>query len=446
MGQLPEAMAHYRETLRIRPEHVQAHINFGNAQRDSGRLGDAQASYRLALQIRPDSAAAHSNLGAILHLQGRVVEAESSYRHALRIDPMLAETHANLGNIFRERSCFVEALQCYRQGRIANPGLAIVHSNLASCVAQMSDFCEVVAVSDEALALAPNDEAIWEQRLYNLSYHPDLSAEAIYAEFVRWGDRFPEPVQDFSAHDQTPGRRLRIGYVSPDFRRHTSRFFFWPLFANHDPAAVELVAYSNVAVEDDVTQDFKGLFAHWRNIRGVPDQDVASLVRRGQIDILVDCCNHMRDARLGVFALKPAPIQATWLGAAWTTGLKAVDYALIDPYMAPEGTLTRESIVRLPHCFVAYRPPEPTPEVAPAPCLKNGFVTFGYSGRSERLNHHTFCVWGEILRQNPSARLILDFRSFADPATQDHYRAFMTRQGWMPAGSSCATVPTSLKG
>jgi protein O-GlcNAc transferase len=429
MGQLQEAMAHYQETLRIRPEHVQAHINFGNAQRDSGRLGDAQASYRLALQIRPDSAAAHSNLGAILHLQGRVVEAESSYRHALRIDPMLAETHANLGNIFRERSCFVEALQCYRQGRIANPGLAIVHSNLASCVAQMSDFCEVVAVSDEALALAPNDEAIWEQRLYNLSYHPDLSAEAIYAEFVRWGDRFPDPVLDFSAHDHTPGRRLRIGYVSPDFRRHTSRFFFWPLFANHDPAAVELVAYSNVAVEDDVTQDFKGLFAHWRNIRGVSDQDVARRVKDDHIDILVDCCNHMRDARLGVFTLKPAPIQATWLGAAWTTGLKAVDYALIDPYMAPEGTLTRETIVRLPHCFVAYRPPEPTPEVAPAPCLKNGFVTFGYSGRSERLNHHTFCVWGEILRQNPSARLILDFRSFADPATQDHYRAFMTRQG-----------------
>jgi predicted O-linked N-acetylglucosamine transferase (SPINDLY family) len=156
---------------------------------------------------------------------------------------------------------------------------------------------------------------------------------------------------------------------------------------------------------------------------------VASLVQRDQIDILVDCCNHMRDARLGVFALKPAPIAATWLGAAWTTGLKTVDYALIDPHMAPEGTLTRESIVRLPHCFVAYRPPEPTPEVAPAPCLKNGFVSFGYSGRSERLNHHTFRVWGEILRQNPTARLILDFRSFADPATQEHYRQFMSRCG-----------------
>jgi predicted O-linked N-acetylglucosamine transferase (SPINDLY family) len=279
------------------------------------------------------------------------------------------------------------------------------------------------------LRLKPGDAAGWEQRLYTFSYHPDLSAEQIYAEFVRWGDRFPDPVVDFSAHDRTPGRRLRIGYVSPDFRRHTSRFFFWPLFANHDPAAVELYAYSNVKIEDDVTGEFKGLFDHWRNIRGVSDDEAARMIREDRIDILVDCCNHMRDDRLGVFTLKPAPIQATWLGAAWTTGLKMVDYALIDPYMAPEGTLTREAIVRLPHCFVAYRPPEQTAEIAPPPCLENGHITFGYSGRTERLNHRTFRVWGEILKQNPTARLILDYRTFSDPPTQTHYRQFMDKHG-----------------
>ncbi len=185
-------------------------------------------------------------------------------------------------------------------------------------------------------------------------------------------------------------------------------------------------------MDDDITQEFKGQFDPWRQIRDVKDEAVARMIREDGIDILVDACSHMRDDRLGVFTLKPAPIQVTWLGAAWTTGLKTMDYALIDPYMAPEGTLTREVIVRLPHSFVAFRPPSQTADIAPPPCLKNGYITFGYSGRTERLNHHTFRVWGEILRRIPSARLILDFRAFADPLTQEHYRQFMARQGMNP--------------
>ena len=222
---------------------------------------------------------------------------------------------------------------------------------------------------------------------------------------------------------------MRVGYVSPDFRRHTSRFFFEPLFEHHDKGEVELFAYSNVLRDDSHTERFKKLFDHWRPIRGVADQAVADMVRRDRIDILVDGCNHMMDHRLGIFTLKPAPIQVTWLGAAWTTGLPMVDYVLFDQYMAPEGTLAREKIVRLPGCFVAFRPPEETAEVAPLPAQRNGYITFGYSGRTERLNHKVFRAWGEILRRLPQARLILDFGPFADPPTQAYYREFLAKHG-----------------
>ncbi|MDD5177609.1 MAG: glycosyltransferase, partial [Sterolibacterium sp.] len=267
-------------------------------------------------------------------------------------------------------------------------------------------------------------------RLYIYSYHPDLSAEEIYAEFVRWGDRFPVPADDrFPALSREPARRLRVGYVSPDFRQHTSRFFFEPLFAHHDKSQVELYAYSNVLREDEHSERFKKLFDHWRPIRGVGDRAAAELIRGDGIDILVDCCNHMADDRLGIFTLKPAPVQVTWLGAAWTTGLPMVDYVLFDRHMAPEGTLTREKIIRLPGCFVAFRPPEGTAAVAPLPALKNGQVTFGYSGRTERLNHKVFRAWAEILKRLPEARLILDFAPFADPPTQAYYREFLGGQG-----------------
>lgn len=430
---LDEAETSYRRALQIQPDLAAAHSNLGNTLTRLGRLDEAEASHRRALQIQPDTAETLSNLGASLQAQGRVNEAEASYREALKINPNLAAAHSNLGVTLMEMGRLAEAAACHRTALAFDPSYAAAHQNLATTLAYLSDYEHVVAESDAALHLNSDAMVDWEQRLYIFSYHPDLSAQEIYAQFVRWGDRFPDPVVDFSAHDRNPNRRLRVGYVSPDFRGHTSRFFFWPLFANHDPAAVELFAYSNVRNEDAATQQFKELFDHWRIVRGVKDGDVAAMIREDHIDILVDGCSHMRDDRLGVFTLKPAPVQVTWLGAAWTTGLKMVDYALIDPYMAPVGTLTREAIVRLPHSFVAYRPRETTAEIAPPPCLKNGFITFGYSGRTERLNHHTFRVWGEILRQNPSARLILDFLPFSDPPTQAHYTAFMLKNGMNPA-------------
>ena len=394
-GRNKEALIHMRRAVVLMPKDVEAHNNLGVALGGLWQLEDAVASYRRALAISPDFAEAHYNLSTALKDLGQLYGAAASCRRALAI-----------------RFDYAEA-----------------HSNLSLALAYLSNFDQVVEESDTALALKPDDPTIWEQRLYVYSYHPDLAVKQIYEEFVRWGNRFPDPELDFSKHDRTPGRRLRIGYVSPDFRGHTSRFFFWPLFANHDQIAVELYAYSNVSIEDGFTKKFKGLFEHWRNIRDVADCEVAQMIREDRIDILVDGCSHMRDDRLGVFAMKPAPIQATWLGAAWTTGLKTVDYALIDAYMAPEGTLAREAIVRLPHCFVAYRPPDETAEILLAPCLKKGHITFGYSGRTERLNHRVFKVWGEILRRIPTAKLVLDFRLFTDPATQAHYRQLMTAQG-----------------
>jgi predicted O-linked N-acetylglucosamine transferase (SPINDLY family) len=188
-----------------------------------------------------------------------------------------------------------------------------------------------------------------------------------------------------------------------------------PFFANHDKSAVEITAYSNVKVEDEFTDQFKAVFDHWRDIRDLSDNDAAELIRADGIDILVDGCNHMRDDRLGVFALKPG---------ARTRNTKG---ALFDPYIAPPETFARENIVRLPHCFVPFQSMAQTDLPAPPPCLKNGYVTFAYSGRTERLNHHTFRVWSEILRRLPTAKLVLDYHLFL--SNSSHFRALMASHG-----------------
>lgn len=430
LGRFDEAIEHYRKALALQPDLLELCLSLGHAFKNQGKLDAAVESYRKALVLRPEFAEAYSDLGCVLHMQDRFDAAIESCLKALELKPDFADAHRNLSLSLKMAHRYAEALQHAQRAAQLHPGVAGDHQSIAMMLGHLSDYAKVVEHSDAALALKKDDYRIWENRLYMYSYHPDLRADQIFAEFIRWGDRFPVPApQAFAERDRGAGRRLRIGYVSPDFRRHTSRFFFEPLFAHHDHGQVELFAYANVKNEDIYTERFKGLFDQWRDIRDVSDLEVADLVRRDGIDILVDCCNHMVDDRLDVFIHKPAPIQVTWLGAAWTTGLSMVDYVLFDRYLAPQETLAREKIVRLPGCFVAYRPPQETADVAPPPALENGYLTFGYSGRTERLNHKVFRAWGEILRRLPEARLILDFTPFADTATQDYYRGVLTQYG-----------------
>ncbi len=442
LGRFDEALAPLQQAVDCASGDAGALSNLGFALQNRRRPVEAEVNLRLALRYRPDFAAALMNLGATALSQDRFDEAEQWYRAGLALEPDYVPGHSHLAQVLDEQGRLVEAVAGYRQTlallespKAKHQGVALdvtrahAHQGASSSLAKLSDYADVVTHSNAALAAQSEDANIWERRLYAFSYHPDLPVEKIFDEFVRWGNRFPLPAVDFSHHDRTPGRRIRVGYVSPDFRRHTSRFYFLPFFSNHDHAQVELFAYSNVKQDDEYTARFRQCFDHWRDIRDVDDDSVARLVRADGIDILVDGCNHMRDDRLGVFTRKPAPIQVTWLGAAWTTGLEAVDYVLFDPHIAPPETLAREKIVRLPHCFVPFQSLADTDLPQPPPSLAKGHVTFAYSGRSERLNHHTFRVWGEILRRMPTARLVLDYRHFAEPHNRVHFLALMQQQG-----------------
>lgn len=427
-----EALALLQRAVALNPVNSVERTDLGGCLILLDRLDEAEAEFRRVIELSPGEARAYSLLGVVRMYQDRLEAAVALYQQAISLQPTSVEAYANLAETLRLGGRLVEARANCEKALLLDPNLATGHQLIGILSAYLADHSLTLPESDEALALSHGSRAAWEARLYTFSYHPDLSAEAIYGEFVRWGDRFPDPATDFSAHDRTPARRLRVGYVSPDFRKHTSRFYFMPLMAHHDHAAFETVAYSNVAMADEHTEAFKAVFDQWRDIRGMTAEDAARMVREDRIDILVDCCNHMRDHRLDVFVHKPAPIQVTWLGAAWTTGLKAMDYVLFDPYIAPEGTIAREQIVRLPNCFIAYRPPGTTAPTVPPPALATGQVTFGYSGRTERLNRHTFRVWGEILRRIPGSRLILDYPPFADPPTQAQFRALMAEQGLAP--------------
>ena len=434
LGELEASLLSFSRAIELRPDLADPYYNLANALKKLGRLKDAEVSLTKAIELRPGFAEAHNNLGTTLLGLDRFSEAEASFRVAIALDPNFADSYSNLSIAIQNRYRFVSSLEYLDQAITLRSDSPHALQRKATLLSYMSDFREVTSLSDSALELAEGDDlpSIWQQRLYLWIYHPDLSAEEIRDEHIKWGNQYGSIGQmDFRDHDRDPLRRLKIGYVSPDFRGHTCRFYFNPLFSFHNHEKVELFAYSNVLMEDEHTSQMKTYFDVWRDIRELSDEAVAEIVRQDKIDILVDGCGHMRDTRLEVFGHKPAPIQVTWLGSAWTTGLPQMDYALFDQHMAPEGTATSEEIVRLPRTWAAFQPGDRAMQsvVKPLPASSNGYVTFGYTGRTERLNYKVFNVWARILGRLPQARLILDYRPFTDPETQDYFRGFLEEHG-----------------
>jgi len=227
------------------------------------------------------------------------------------------------------------------------------------------------------------------------------------------------------SHSNTvePERKLRIGYISPDFKRHVVSYYFEPLLDEHNRDVVEVYGYGNIDRPDPTTSRLQKKFDCYRSIWDVNDDAVARVIEQDKIDILIELAGHTRNNRLLVLARKPAPVQVTYLGYADTTGMEAVDYLLTDRLTAPPESqkFYTEQLAYLPGGSVCYTPPENAPDATPLPAAKKGYVTFGAFTNNRRLNRPLLEVWAEILKLTPNSRLLLGFRGGGDEKVQEHY-------------------------
>ena len=229
---------------------------------------------------------------------------------------------------------------------------------------------EARAATRRAVALKPALRLAWSNMLLDLNYADDLDAAALTAEHRAWGETQAElAAAPAVPRDPDPGRRLRVGFVSADFCGHSVAFFLKPLFDALDPAAVEIVCYSDVLAPDVYTGFLQARAALWRPCAGLSDEAVAAMVAADAVDILVDLAGHTAQNRLGVFARRPAPVQVTWLGYPATTGLPAIDHRIVDAITDPPGAeaLAVERLARLPGCFLCYEPPPTSVRPGPLP-------------------------------------------------------------------------------
>ena len=269
--------------------------------------------------------------------------------------------------------------------------------------------------------------------LFNSNYDPELSEEGLFKQYG-WVKRLLPEQLYFKWHDPKKHRKVRVGYVSSDFKNHACAFFLEPFLSQHDHSRFELYAYSGVNIEDELTDKFKAMFEHWHYMTRMSDDELAELIRQDEIDILVDLSGHTGGHRLSVFALKPAPIQMSWLGYGYTTGLPQVDYFLCDWQMVPEGYehLFAETPLRLPRTQFSYLPAKRYRDYQPQFKLKSAEepILIGSATRAIRINDALLATWAEIMRRLPDAHFRLDNPSFLDPYAQEKMKQRLAQAGF----------------
>ena len=401
LGRLDEAAAHYERALAAAPEDPDALHGAGLLLLQSGATERAIELLRGAAERRPDDPALQHNLAAALGQGGRLSEAIDHYRRAIAIRPNYALAWKNLAVALQGQARLEEAIDAYRR----------------------------------AIALDPSQRGAYSNLLFLLTHSARHSPDEVFAEHRRWAAQYadhhtPERRSD-AGRDLDPERRLRIGYVSPDFREHAVAFFVAPLLRAHDRAAVEVTCYANVEHGDAVTERMRGLPDRWRDVWGASDGELAPLVREDGIDILVDLAGHTLHTRLLAFAERPAPVQVSYLGYANTTGVAATDYRISDAVADPEGAteaLHIEQLVRLPHCFLSYEPLAGTPQPASRPPA-DGAVAFGSFNKALKLGSEVVVLWARLLQELPRSTLTLKSDAFGDPEAAARFTQAFAAEG-----------------
>ncbi|MDR3581069.1 MAG: tetratricopeptide repeat protein [Oryzomonas sp.] len=427
------------------PDGLNRLCDEASALHAAGDYGQSLAVYERILSESPENLRALHGIGVVLHKLGRSEEGIASVRKALDLNPDFSAAYNNLGNIYVDMQKYEEALDCYQRLTNLEPGNSIAFKNMSLALLKSGRLDEALSVCSRALEIDPlqpenymtmgnihGERGDSELALHNYSrviefashssnahtnilfmmnYLSRFDQQAIYRESKRWGKSHAagKYIRRPYLNSCASGRRLRVGYVSGDFKMHPVSYHFKPVVEHHDRNAFEIFLYNNCNRFDEMTRKLMVCAEHWRNIESLSDELVAEMIRLDGIDILVDLSGHTSLHRLLVFARKPAPVQVSWLGYFNTTGMTAMDYLISDAVTVPPGEERwfSEQVVRLPDGRFCYEPPAYAPDVTSLPALGNGFITFGSFNKIHKITPETVSLWSAVLKAVPRSKIVL---------------------------------------
>ncbi len=380
----------------------------------SARFGQKDQALNLAemaLKLGPANPAVLHNTAGIFFHYGQAERARRLWERLTELVPRSAESFNNLGTYHLAQNDTSAAEMYYRKAMELDPNVRGVHLNLGNLAKNTGRIEEAMALYREHERRFPQE--LWQSSnyLYSMQFDPSYGPEQIHAEHLAWGRSLESSIAGRTTHPNNPSsdRRLRVGYVGPYFRNHVAGILLLPLLSKHDHSKFEIHCYSDVRQPDDMTARLRRHADVWHDTAGLANADLADLISRDQVDVLVDLVMHMEGGRLGMFARKPAPVQVTWMAYPGTTGLTRMDYRFTDPMLDPPGEtdhLYTEQSIRL-ETFWCYDPPADSPSVGPLPAEKNGYITFGCLNNFSKVNVSVLEQWREVLAAVPDSRLVL---------------------------------------
>jgi predicted O-linked N-acetylglucosamine transferase (SPINDLY family) len=433
LGRFAEAEAAQRRAIALNPDFVTAQNNLGNVLVARMRWAEAMPVLERVVQIAPDHELGWTNLGFALNGLERFKEACAAFERALALRPEMPLTLIGLGDAYQGIEAFPEAIGCYERASHLAPDNADLWKHLGVALQWLGRLDEAAEAYRRCLSLDPSRWDVENGLIFVLDMLPGTTLEQAYEARRAFNEHHAAPLSSqIRPHANTPDpdRRLRVGYVSADFRHHSAAMAFLTVLEHHDPAAVEVVCYSNSVREDHITERFKAAASLWRVVTELSDEALAAQIRTDEIDVLVDLSGYSQGNRLLAFARKPAPVQVTAWGYATGTSLDAMDAYFTDPVLVPphEERWYSEQVVHLPN-VLCYTPPTALPPIRPLPALENGYVTFGSYNRAVKITPAVLETWARVLLAVPNSRLVLKPSLPDTEATRDRLLGPLAQHG-----------------
>ena len=445
--QLQAAKQWSGRALALDPQNAQVQFTQGNVLNALGEYEQAASALRRALELQSDFPEALNNLGNILLNLRRHSESIATFERAISQRSDYAEALANLANAQRESSYPDLAEKALLEAIRIKPEFAAAHSNLGNAYFDQGKVDLALESYHRGIELGQDDRDFVPNYLFALNYSPsasdaDLAAETRRLWQAKYADLLSEPPARAGAADASgadasganpfgattagavtagagpaiTARRLRVGYVSPDFWMHPVARFLLPVLEHHNRSQFEVFAYSSRYLKDGMTSEIAKRVEHWRDVHQLDDAALADLIRADGIDLLIDLTMYARDCRPALFARKPAPVQITYLAYVGTTGQATMDYRITDGVLDPpeDGPLPFiEQPLRLSRCWWSFSVPPPVvtiPAVVSPPCLSQGVISFGSLNNFVKVNEQVRALWAELVASVSGSRLVLHIK------------------------------------
>ena len=433
-GDAAGATLAYETVLALDADHPFGNYNYANLAYASGELEKADRLLRRALASRPDFPQAHVQLANVLDDRGDAAGAEHSFRAALALKPDYPGAHYNLAMLLWRQKKPAVALASAEPAAMLDPENFAAQALLGRLLVDNGLGLEALAPVRKAITLAPDNMELRSRELFLMNLDEGVPADALFKQHLAAGALLEQSVPPRFAGtwrgSVDPQRRLRVGFVSGDFRVHPVSLFFLPVLERRDRTQFEFFCYSRVEVADHITQRIRELGDHWLDASAMTNPDLAAAIQADGIDILVDLLGHTSNYALPAYCEQPAPVQVSWLGYLNTSGLTRIQYRLCDLRTDPpelSAQLHTEELVALPVSQWCYRPFLEIPLHEEAPHVHNGVITFGSFNAATKVTAAMCERWARIVRKVPDSRLVI--AGITSPAKERAVLASMQRQG-----------------